>query len=171
MNLRDWLNENNVCQIQLAYHIGCTPQHLNRILSGIRNASRNLALKISKFTNNEVSAVDVMFMGEGKERCIKKKEIGKGYVYFCGDGECIKIGSSRFYPDKRITSIMPKYYRKFTLLGFIYISDYLKNEKKIHKILSSFRVAGEWFRIELPDLINLLSESGYNCLMYEQKCS
>jgi len=80
------------------------------------------------------------------------KESKYGYVYFCSDGEYIKIGASNKYPEKRIRCLATTYHKNFELLGYIYVPDFLKKEKELHKCFSKYRVKGEWFNISASGL-------------------
>lgn len=92
---------------------------------------------------------------------LEKKKKEYGYIYFCTDGEHIKIGKSKNYPDKRVTTLSTNYHKKFTLLGYVYMGNYSEHESKIHIILKDRRVVGEWFSISLKELTDILTENNY----------
>lgn len=82
-------------------------------------------------------------------------------VYFLatGDGEHIKIGSTRNLHSRMqsLKASSPKQFREHSLLG--YIAGGKRRELELHAVFSADRVQGEWFR-RSPVIEGFLESAG-----------
>lgn len=80
-----------------------------------------------------------------------------GYVYFIKNGKNgnkVKIGNALDI-DKRVSSYNTAFYNKVYILGYIKSEDYIFLEKDIHSFLSDKNIKGEWYEIDLMDMIKI----------------
>lgn len=77
------------------------------------------------------------------DRGIKFKETG--FVYFIGDGECVKIGFST-NPKNRLSNLQVGSSKELKLLYTIQGSE--KDERAIQNLFSDYYERGEWYKIE-----------------------
>ena len=84
------------------------------------------------------------------------KQKHKGYVYFAKPTKSnfIKIGMS--YDVKERVKSLESNFGAMVLLGFIYDYDYSKLEKKLHNHFKDKNISGEWFELELTEVLEYL---------------
>ena len=78
-----------------------------------------------------------------------------GWIYFivCPEPLSIKIGFTKKHPIKRLKQLQTGCPSRLVLRGWYPGS--LEEERKLHESLSSYRLEGEWFRLE-PEMGDLL---------------
>ena len=58
MKLREWMDKRDISVMDLAYILGVSRGHTYNVLKGIKNPSKKLLDKISKFTYGEISSIE-----------------------------------------------------------------------------------------------------------------
>ncbi len=91
----------------------------------------------------------------------------EGFVYFCTDGEAIKIGKTKNQPFLRIKALNTNYYKEFILLGYIISDKYSELEKEIHELLKINRLKGEWFNISKEFLKEFVKHKNYKYINFD----
>ena len=86
-----------------------------------------------------------------------KRKVDRGYVYLIEDGDFIKIGKSKNFPDKRCKDLATKHHSEFKLIAYFISDECSKDEKRLHDKFHKFRERGEWFKIHKN---TVLRESG-----------
>lgn len=73
--------------------------------------------------------------------------VGEGFVYFAYIGEAspvyIKIGFSKYDPNKRLKNLQTGCPFPIKLLGFVI--GRMSQEEELHSVLKDYRIQGEWF--------------------------
>jgi hypothetical protein len=91
-----------------------------------------------------------------------------GFVYFIcaprsSGREAVKIGYSKFYPQKRLTDLQTGNPEKLELMGFFRGTRNL--ELQMHRQFCKHRISGEWFAIE-GDVFHVMLDACENYYRY-----
>lgn len=87
-----------------------------------------------------------------RRRPMRKAAPGRDLVYFVSDGTAVKIGRS-LDVKRRVAQLQKANPRPVVLLGVF--AGGAAAEAYFHGAFRLSRIHGEWFRLELPDLIGL----------------
>src|SRR5574337_75201 len=82
-----------------------------------------------------------------------------GFIYILEkDPFIIKIGYSKYSPQKRSKELSSKFSKFLCIKGHIFIKNAFDHEQYIHTLLSSYRVQGEWYLLTYLDAKKILED-------------
>lgn len=92
------------------------------------------------------------------EREVKPKDEKRhGWIYLVeAENKLVKIGMTRRTPSERLEEFVPKLPYKSTLLGTVESDDVVELEACLHRRYADQRVRGEWFRLTVGDVMDIL---------------
>lgn len=148
MRLRDWLEINKMSQTELARVTGISQSLISKYANEERSPGRANLLRLKAATRDEVGEGDwpLSKLATNKGHLKHRWDDGRGYLYFVLDtsSNLVKIGCTEEDPYVRVATGQNFNPNPLVLLGFFETERSL--ESKIHVILSSDRVTGEWFK-------------------------
>lgn len=86
--------------------------------------------------------------------------VNSGYVYVVRVCDAYKIGVS-VLPEQRVSLIRTDNFEPMEIIGFWQFKDPYGVEQAIHEFLESYRIRGEWFRLDESmyyDILEVLDE-------------
>ena len=80
----------------------------------------------------------------------------EGYVYVASDGNMVKIGRSKAFPNSRIRTLYRGYYSPFKLLAYAHVDAHESWELHLHGVFEKKRVKHEWFNVEPVEIYDTM---------------
>jgi transcriptional regulator with XRE-family HTH domain len=148
MRLRDWLDFNKMSQTDLAKLTGISQSLISKYVYDERSPGKANLLRLKAATHDEVGEADwpLSKLATNKGRPRHPWDNGRGYLYFVLDttSNLVKIGCTLEDPYVRVANGQSFNPNPLVLLGFFETNRSV--EARLHVILSSDRVVGEWFK-------------------------